>query len=262
MKIDRVPDLGKEPEKFPEFNTVLAMDLRSSLEIFLDDLIASESSDFRQLFLSDSLYLNGRLAKFYGANLPENASFEKISFESDQRAGVLSHPYLMADFAYSESSSPIHRGIFIARSVLGRTLRPPPEAIAPLAPKLQPDLTTRERVALQTQAESCQSCHAMINPLGFTLEHFDAVGRFRKDENGKPVVATGIYRTRQGDTVLFHGMIKQPIRAYGSQTKESLREAFARENFSIRNLMVEIVTTSALTTTDVKSQTFTARGQE
>ncbi len=280
MKVDRVPDLSKEPDKYPEFNPAIANDLRSSLEMFLDDLIASESSDFRQLFLSDSLYLNGRLAKFYGANLPEDSAFEKVSFEPDQRAGVLSHPYLMADFAYTGSSSPIHRGIFIARSVLGRTLRPPPEAIAPLAPRLQPDLTTRERVALQTQAETCQSCHAMINPLGFTLEHFDAVGRFRKDENGKPVVATGIYRTRQGDTVhfdgvrelanflasspethgafveqLFHGMIKQPIRAYGSQTKESLREAFVRDNFSIRNLMVEIVTTSALTTTDVKTQT-------
>ena len=280
LKIDRVPDLSKDPGRYPEFNPILASDLRTSIELFLDELIASESSDFRQLLLSDSLYLNGRLAQFYGTDLSVDAPFQKISLEPEQRSGVLSHPYLMADFAYSGASSPIHRGIFIARSVLGRTLRPPPEAVAPVAPQLQPDLTTRERVALQTQAESCQSCHAMINPLGFTLEHFDAVGRFRNNENGKPIVATGIYRTRQGDTVqfdgvrplarflaespethaafveqLFHGMIKQPIRAYGSQTKESLREVFTKANFSIRRLMVEIVAISALTTTDVKTQT-------
>ena len=120
----------------------------------------------------------------------------------------------------------------------------------------------------------------MINPLGFTFEHFDAVGRFRKEENGKPVVSTGSYRTRGGETVefngvrdlanfladsqethaafveqLFHALIKQPIRAYGSSTKESLRQAFAAEKFNIRRLMVEIIATSALTMTDVKTQT-------
>lgn len=280
LKIDRVADLSKDPEKYGEFTPAVANDLRASLEIFIDEFIASDASDFRQLLLSDSIYLNGRLARFYGADLPEDAAFQKMNLEPTERAGVFSHPYLLADFAYTGTSSPIHRGIFIARSVLGRTLRPPPEAVAPVSPQLQPDLTTRERVALQTQAESCQSCHALINPLGFTLEHFDAVGRFRENENGKSIDANGIYRTRQGDTVqfngarslanfladspethgafveqLFHGMVKQSMRAYGSQTRESLRDVFAKENFSIRKLAVEIVATSALTTSDAKSQT-------
>ena len=271
LKIDRVPDLSKDPERFPEFSPAISNDLRTSLELFLDDLIASESADFRQMLLSDSLYLNGRLAKFYGAELSDDAPFQKVSIDHDARAGVLSHPYLMTGFAYTGTSSPIHRGIFIARSLLGRTLRPPPEAVAPLAPQLAPDLTTRDRVALQTRSESCQSCHAMINPLGFTLEHFDAVGRFRKEENGKPIVATGLYRTRQGDTVqfdgvrdlakyladspethaafveqLFHATINQPIRAYGAQTKDRLRDTFVNEKFNIRRLLVEIVTTAAL----------------
>ena len=220
------------------------------------------------------------LAGFYGAQLPADAAFQKVSLDSNERAGVLSHPYLMTGFAYTATSSPIHRGIFVARSILGRTLLTPPIAVAPTAPQLQPDLTTRDRVAMQTSPEVCQSCHSMINPLGFTLEHFDAVGRFRKDENGKPIVATGAYRTRNGETVqfdgvrdlakylaessethaafveqLFHGVIKQPIRAYGSQTKESLKEAFVRENFSIRKLMVEIIAASALTPADEKTQT-------
>ncbi len=271
LKIDRVPDLSKDPQQFPEFSVAVSDDLRTSLELFLDELLSSEAADFRQLLLSDSLYLNGRLAKFYGADLPSDAPFQKVSLESNERAGVLSHPYLLADFAYTGTSSPIHRGIFIARSVLGRTLRPPPEAVTPLPPQMEPGLTTRDRVALQTRPESCQSCHAMINPLGFTLEHFDAVGRFRKEENGKPVVSSGAYRTRTGETVqfegvqdlanyladspethaafveqVFHAMIKQPIRAYGSHVQESLRQTFVTEKFNIRRLMVEIVTISAL----------------
>ena len=211
LKVEHVPDVSKDSERYPEFNAALANDLRTSLELFLDEIIKSDTADFRQLLLADGIYLNGRLAKFYGAmkddaELPADAPFQKIDLEPDQRAGVLSHPYLMAGFAYTGSSSPIHRGIFIARSVLGRSLRPPPEAVAPLAPQLRPDLTTRERVALQTKPESCQSCHAMINPLGFTLEHFDAVGRFRKEENGKPVNASGAYRRRNGELVKFDGV--------------------------------------------------------
>jgi hypothetical protein len=282
LKVDRIPDLGKDTALFPEFNEVLAQDLRHSLELFLDELIASEASDFRQLLLSDQMYLNGRLSQFYGADLPLDAPFQKVSFEPSQRAGLLSHPYLMADFAYSSTSSPIHRGVFIARSLLGRMLRPPPEAVTPLAPQFEPDLTTRERVALQTRPESCQSCHALINPLGFPFEHFDATGRFRKEELGHPILANGHYMTRQGETVgfdgvrqlasflaessethsafvgqLFQGMIKQPIRAYGAGTNEALRVEFVRENFSLRKLIREMIATSALTTLPPQTQTTT-----
>ena len=280
LKVEHVPDLAKDSAAFPEFSATIASDLRTSLELMLDELIASDATDFRQLLLAESLPLNGRLAKFYGVDLPEEAAFQKIELDSGERAGVLSHPYLMTGFAYSATSSPIHRGVFIARSVLGRSLRPPPEAVVPFASELHAGLTTRERVALQTQAESCMACHRLINPLGFTLEHFDAVGRYRKDEHGKPVDATGAYLTRSGDRAtfagvrdlaqylaaseethaafvqqLFHCIVKQPIRAYGSETHTKLRQAFAEKDFNIRKLMVEIIASSALTATESKPQT-------
>lgn len=271
LKVEHVPDVAKDSEKFPEFSEVIASDLRTSLELMIDELISSDAADFRQLLLAESLHLNGRLARFYGVDLPEDAAFQKVELDSGERAGVLSHPYLMTGFAYSATSSPIHRGVFIARSVLGRSLRPPPEAVVPFAPDLHADLTTRERVTLQTKPESCMGCHRLINPLGFTLEHFDAVGRYRKDEHGKPVDASGAYLTRSGDRAtfagvrdlakylaaseethaafvqqLFHNVVKQPIRAYGSETHAKLRQAFAERDFNIRKLMVEIVATSAV----------------
>ena len=205
-------------------------------------------------------------------SFPRTRRSRRFRSSKKERAGLLTHPYLMASFAYTATSSPIHRGVFIARSVLGRVLRPPPEAVAPLAPDLHPDLTTRQRVAIQTQPESCRSCHGMINPLGFTLEHFDALGRYRKEEKGKPIDATGSYETRSGETVkfsgvrdlaaylttsgeahsafvqqLFHYLIKQPIGAFGRQELPELRRFFVAHDFNIRKLMVEIMASSALT---------------
>jgi hypothetical protein len=271
LKVDQAPEMAKDPKRYPEFSPAVASDLRTSLDLLLDDAVWGESSDFRQLLLTDVLYLNGRLAKVYGADLPPDAPFEKVYQDPRRSAGVLTHPYLLATFAYTATSSPIHRGVFLARNVLGLSLRPPPEAFTPLAPDLHPELTTRERVALQTSPQACQSCHNMINPLGFTLENFDALGRFRENEDGKRIDATGTYQTRTGELVkftgvrdlatflagsaevheafveqLFHALVKQPVRAYGPRRLADLRESFAQNGFNVRKLVVEIVAASAL----------------
>lgn len=271
LKLDHIQELSKDPQQFADFNPQIASDLRTSLDLMIDEVITSDAADFRTLLTGDELFLNGRLAKFYGAELPEEADFQKVKLEPDARAGVLTHPYLLAGFAYTSTSSPIHRGVFIARSVLGRSLRPPPEAVSPLAPDLHPDLTTRERVILQTQAEMCMSCHNLINPLGFTLEHFDAVGRYRKEEKGKPIDASGSYLARTGEEAkfagvrdlaryladspethtalseqLFHYLIKQPINAFGPEASPRLTKRFTEEQFNLRKLMVEIAAFAAL----------------
>ena len=137
LKVDQSPDLAKDGKLFPGFDASVASDLRTSLDLFLEDVAWGESSDFRQLLLSDSAYLNGRLAKLYGVDLPADAPFRKVAFAKD-RAGVITHPYLLATFAYTSSSSPIHRGVFLARSVLGKTLRPPPRRPWPRFPGRPP----------------------------------------------------------------------------------------------------------------------------
>jgi len=118
----------------------------------------------------------------------------------------------------------------------------------------------------------------MINSLGFTLEHFDAVGRYRSQEKGRPIDATGTYETRKGELVkvngvrelaaflarseethtafvqqLFHYLVKHPIRAYGRQALPELRRFFLAQDFNVRKLMTEIMATSALMPRGVKS---------
>ncbi|HEY2251816.1 MAG TPA: DUF1592 domain-containing protein [Planctomycetaceae bacterium] len=287
LKADTSVDLAKDSAKFPGFDAAVIGDLRTSLELFLDDVLWSERSDFRQLLLADYVFLNDRLAKFYVADLTPvheaghetgnetarqpGGDFTKIKMDGDARAGVLTHPYLMARFAHSSESSPIHRGVFLARGVLGQSMRPPPEAVAPLPPDLNPDLTTRERVDLQTRPASCMTCHAVINPLGFTLENFDAVGRFRNVDRGKPVDASGVYRTYSGETVningarelaemlarsdeaqgafieqLFHHLVQQPVLAYGPTVLDDLRQTFTAQEMNIRKLVVAIMAESVL----------------
>ena len=275
LKVEHVPDLAKDPSKYPGFDASVASDLRTSLDLFLDDVTWGDKSDFRRLLLDDSIYLNGRLATFYGAELPPDAPFQKVRLDPEHRAGLLTHPYLLANFAYTSTSSPIHRGVFIARSVLGRSLRPPPEAVSPLAPDLHASLTTRERVTLQTSPNSCVTCHGMINPLGFGLENFDAIGRFRFDEKGKPIDADGSYEPPSGEVTkykgarqlatllaaseethnafveqLFHHMVQQPIRAFGPGQLPELRRSFADHDYNVRSLLVEIVAASASSSTD------------
>src|SRR5262249_34583865 len=175
-------------------------------------------------------------------------------------------------FAHGDESSPIHRGVFLARGVLGVSLKAPPEAVAPLPPDLHPKLTTRERVTLQTRPSACVSCHGIINPLGFTLENFDAVGRFRTKEKDSQIDATGWYQTRQGKTVkvsgarelaafladspeaqaafveqLFHHLVQQSVRAYGDETLEQLRRSFVANKYDVPNRAVAVMRVAALT---------------
>jgi hypothetical protein len=263
---------------FPGFDEAVASDLRTSLDLFLDDVVWSKESDFRRLLLADELYLNGRLSKLYGGDLPENADFQKVR-PPTPRVGILSHPLLMTGFAYHTTSSPIHRGVFVARSLLGRLLRPPPDAVVPLPPELHPDLTTRDRITLQTKGAACQTCHALINPLGFTLENFDAIGRYRADEGGRAVDPTGEYLTRDGETRQFAGarelavfladspethaafveqlfqyLVKQPIRAFGPDRLQQLQQAFERQGCNVQKLMVEIVAATAENADDSQKQ--------
>jgi hypothetical protein len=270
LRSDAGKDLSKDPEAFSGFDAAAVADLRTSLILFLDDVVWSEASDFRQLLLDNQVYLNASLADLYQVDIPSQASFTRVRLDDGARAGILTHPYLMASFAHRRHSSPIHRGVFLARGMLGVFLRPPPEAVAPLAADLHPDLTTRQRVTLQTKPTSCMTCHRIINNLGFTLEHFDAAGRYRELDHGKPVDVTGGYQTRTGRTVaiegarqlaeflansqetheafaeqMFHHLVQQSVRAYGPDTLDHLRQTLVKHDFHIRKLAIEIMATSA-----------------
>jgi hypothetical protein len=271
LKVDEVPDIVKSLKHYPTFDANAASDLRTSLELFLKSAAWSPSSNYRDLMLSNETFLNGRLAKLYGVSLPAEAPFQEESLDPGERSGLITNPYLLARFAYLDGSSPIHRGVLIVRNLLGRTLSPPPSNFTPLAASSHPDLTTRERVALQTKPKFCNNCHGIINPLGFTLERFDAIGKLRDRDNGKEIDSTGKYRARDGKLITFSGakdlalyladsqdargafveklflnVAKQPPLAYGPNTLSRLDQSFSQDQCSIRKLMVKMALATAL----------------
>ena len=271
MNLERLQEIDKNAESFPDFTPELAADLRTSLELMLEQVIDAETADFQRLLLTDTVFMNGRMAKFYGVELPEDAPFQEVKFESDKRSGIISHPFILSGFAYMQASSPIHRGVFMSRGILGRGIKPPPIAVAPTAPDLAPDLTTRERVTIQTSPEVCANCHGLINSLGFALENFDAVGRFRDKEKEKGIDAAGQYLQRNGEFVqfngakelaafmarseethrafarqLFHHMVQQPILAYGPNSIAELSAFFRDHRYNMKHLAVEVACRSSI----------------
>ncbi len=271
LQMSHVEDLSKDSALYPGFSGEVIADLRTSLDLFLDDAVWGERSDYRDLLLGDTLFVNDRLAKFYGLDANAGDEFVKVAFDTGKRSGVLTHPYLLAAFSYHKTTSPIHRGVFLTRNIVGRTLKPPSMAVAFKDADFDPHLTMREKVAELTRSDACMSCHSVINPLGFSLEHFDAVGRFRTTERDRPIDAASDYTTNDGKTIrltgardvaqyaagselaqtafvehLFHQVVKQPALAYGPNTLSQLRESFAKSDYNMRQLLIEIATVSAL----------------
>ncbi len=270
LSFEEAEEISKDRKEYPEFDEAMLADLRTSLERFVDDVVWSEASDYRQLLLDERLVVNPRLAKFYGGAVPAEDKFEAVKFDPAQRAGIFTHPYLLSAFAYHKSSSPIHRGVFLSRNVLGRALKPPPMAVEFKDEKFDPSLTMREKVTELTKTANCMGCHATINPLGFSLENYDAVGRWRTTDQNKPVDAASEYTTAEGEVIkfngardvarhtaenataqrgfvrqLFHYTIKQTPVAYGPETLDQLHAAFAKSNFNMRALLTEIAATAA-----------------
>ena len=284
LDAEAADDIAKDPKSYPGFDAEMVQDLRTSLNHFVDSVVWSDASDYRQLLLSDEIYLNAPLRRYYGveslgstqrgvgggATNALDDAFVPVRFNPEQRAGVLTHPFLLSAHSYYRSSSPIHRGVFLTRKVLGRFLKPPPMAIEFMDGRFDPSLTMREKVTQLTEKPQCMACHATINPLGFSLEQFDAAGRFRLEDTRKPVNATSEYQTADGKTLtlrgprdlarhaaespdarrgfvrqLFQHTVQQAPDAYGAGSLQKLDLAFEHSGCNVRQLLVEIAVHTA-----------------
>jgi len=284
LHVEEGAEVAKDQKEYPGFDQGVVMDLRTSLDLFTENIVWSEQSDYRQLLLGDTILMNQRLAKFYGQQVAPGDGFQPVKMDADQRAGVLTHPYLLATFSYTKSTSPIHRGVFVTRNILGRMLKPPPMAIAFMDDKFDPSFTMREKVTELTSKPACMSCHVTINPLGFSFERFDAVGRVRATDNRKPVDPVSEYVAADGSVLkltgardvgvhaaesqagqagfvrnLFHSLVKQPPAAYSPELVGQLTDKFRADGFHVRNLAVEVAVVAALRPTVTAPATPSAR---
>jgi hypothetical protein len=177
---------------FPDFDDNLRRAFRQETELLVESVLREDRSVL-DLLQADYTFLNERLAKHYDIPHVYGERFRRVALGADrQRGGLLRHGSILTVTSYATRTSPVIRGKWILENFLGTPPPPPPPNVPALNDaKVSASLPIRERLAAHRSNAACASCHRLIDPVGFSLEQFDAVGRWRTMEEGKPVDAAG-----------------------------------------------------------------------
>ncbi len=195
LNLRRVGEVVAHPDVYPSFDDSLLEAFRTETEMFVASTIEEDRSVL-DLIRADYSFVNERLARHYNIPGVYGSRFRRITLpDLNQRGGVLAHGSLLATTSYPDRTSPVVRGKWLLENIFGVTVPAPPPglntALTDPNPGSKPP-SIRERLAQHRTQPVCASCHSVIDPSGFALESFDAIGAFRTvDESGKPVDATG-----------------------------------------------------------------------
>ncbi|MBX7099014.1 MAG: DUF1592 domain-containing protein [Myxococcaceae bacterium] len=181
---------------------------------------------FERLLTARTTFIDAELAKLYAFPEPESGWLQ-VSTQGTARVGALTLAAVLASHAKSDQTSPVLRGKLVRQRLLGQEPPPPPgDVVVSLAPPTQG--TTREREAAHTTDARCASCHRLLDPVGFGLERYDAVGAYRPTENGAPVDDRGELLDALDTSGPFTGAAELSARLAGS---DAVRECYARQLF-------------------------------
>jgi hypothetical protein len=220
-----------DPASFPEFDENLREAFQRETELFIDDQIRSDRS-LRELLSADYTYVNERLAEHYGIPKIYGNRYRKVTLEGAERGGLFGHGSLMMVTSYPNRTSPVLRGKFVLENLLGG---PPPEP-PPNVPALETSsdgkqLTMREAMAMHRENLACRVCHAAMDPIGFSLENYDAVGKWRTQFAGQEIDASGLLpdgNTFDGPDGLRSLLLERPDDFVGTITEKLMRFALGR----------------------------------
>lgn len=199
--LHKLDDIPKDAALFSDWNASVAQSAADEVSMFLSAFVRGEEG-LSQLLLSRAGYVNTALASIYGVSASGSA-LQSVQLP-ESRPGILTRVGFLAANGTLRDPDPIHRGVFVNQHLLCRTLIPPDDIPDNLMPT---GTTNRDRIDSITGEGTCGAgCHATIlNPPGFALENFDAIGQFRETDNGQTVDATGTYTFEDGTTIGFDG---------------------------------------------------------
>ena len=178
---------------FTDFDDNLRQSFRTETELFFESILR-EDRNVLDLLRANYTFLNERLAKHYGVPNVYGSRFRRVTFPADGvRGGLLGQGSILTITSFGNRTSPVVRGKWILANILGTPPPPPPAKVPPL--KNSGDGTDvgtmRERVAQHRANPACAGCHRLMDPVGFALENYDAVGRWRTSDGGSPIDASG-----------------------------------------------------------------------
>ena len=169
-----------DPDTFPEFDEELRAGLQRETELFIEQILRDDRSVL-DLLGANFTYLNERLARFYGVPGVYGSHFRRVEVNEPDRMGILGHGSILTVTSYPTRTSPVLRGKWILENLIGAPPPPPPPDVPDL-PDTSEDgapATVRARLEAHRANPACASCHRVMDPLGFALESFDAIGRWR-----------------------------------------------------------------------------------
>lgn len=195
LNLRQVVDVVIDPGKYPLYDESLLRAFQTETEMFVANNI-QEDLPLRNLIDADYTYANERLAEHYKLPNIHGSRFRRVQLpDHNQRGGLLAHGSILVTTSYPDRTSPVLRGKWLLNNMLGLTIPPPPPGVnATLEAKAGTIIPgIRERLAMHRTAPTCNSCHSVIDPLGFALESFDVTGGWRtKDEIGNAIDSAGV----------------------------------------------------------------------
>jgi hypothetical protein len=223
--LTRLDIVTKDTAKF----TLWSEDMRSAMDAestaIVTNTLQGTTPTLANLLTAPVGLARGPLAALYGVEATDTI----VNLPADQRAGILTMPAFLAVQAHPDQTAPVLRGKFIQTKLLCREIQPPPPELNITVPQVNEDSTARERFSAHSQDEVCGACHQYLDPPGFALENFDAVGAYRTTENGKPIDATGQFVGTRDINEPFDGVVEMAALLARS---EQVQDCVARQWFT------------------------------
>jgi hypothetical protein len=214
LGLHRVRSLAKSSAVLPDFARLREPMLRET-EAVIDDVLSTSGGSLAQLFGGSYSLVPPELAALYGIVAPPPG--QRVSLAKLGRVGILQQASFLASFAHEDGSAPVLRGKAVLERLLCRELPKPSElGIELVLPPPNPEATTRERFALHAEQPRCAGCHDLLDGVGFSFENFDAVGRLRATEAGKPIDTSG-HVTIDGREVALGSSLDLSLSLAGSE---------------------------------------------
>lgn len=275
LGLDKLAGKTFDAERFPQMTAAMRSAMYDEARLFFESILR-ENRGLTDFIDGDYTFLNGTLAPVYGLEgevAGSGAEMRRVELTDPNRGGVLTMPGVLATSSFPNRTSAVNRGVWVLEQVLGEQVPPPP----PNVPELDKqdgqrvaNLTLRQRTELHTSNAACANCHKILDPIGFGLENFDAIGRWRDtDDSGGKIDAAGelpgghrfgtpaelkrVIAARKDDVcrnlagrLLAYALCRQ-LEGYDEVVVDQLAAAVAKDDYRMQTLVVGVVTSYPFT---------------
>ena len=267
-----------DPKLFPQMTPALRNAMTEEARLFFESIVHGNQSVVRFVD-SDYTFLNEPLAKVYGLGQSvRGPKMRRVKLTNPNRGGILGMPATLATTSFPNRTSPVNRGVWVLEQILGERVPPPPADIPELEEQDTKDvkgLTLRQRTELHQSEATCRNCHKILDPIGFGLENFDAIGRWReKNDEGLAIDSAGklpdgqqfstpaelkrLLAQREADLArnlterLMAYALGRQLRGYDDVVIDQLMVKIAKDNYRVRAIITEVITSYLFTHRRIK----------